>query len=90
MVRANFCRIRGCPNCEAERSDRTSADGIAMVEHHLAAHSTDRLIMLTLTVPNVAGDVDLRVDRIGRKQTPRPLGDVLALPVEPDRPQQVA
>jgi len=55
-VRANFCGIRGCPNCEAERSDRISADGIAMVKHHLAAHPTDRLIMLTLTVPNVAGD----------------------------------
>jgi hypothetical protein len=55
-VRANFCRIRGCPNCEAERSDRISADGIAMVEHHLAAHPMDRLIMLTLTVPNVQGE----------------------------------
>jgi plasmid rolling circle replication initiator protein Rep len=63
-VRANLCKIRGCPNCEAQRSDRISADGIAMVEHHLRTNPTDRLILLTLTVPN-CWDVDLRSE-IGR------------------------
>lgn len=58
------CNLRGCPNCDAMRSDRVGNDAVAMFEHHLRLNPTDRLIFLTVTQPNVPGpalraDIDL-------------------------------
>jgi hypothetical protein len=34
-------KIRRCANWEAQRSDRASRDGIAMIDEHLAKNPTD-------------------------------------------------